>query len=641
MPNTAPIAVNDTIDTTEDSGPITITALANDTDADGDVLSLISVTTPSAQGASVTYVGGNLIYTPAPSLQNLAAGETLSDTFTYVIQDPSAAQSTGTVTVTITGVNDVPTVGTALNNQLLYRGTNFSYTLPIGSLVDLDTNDGLTYTPLLSDGSALPDWLGFDPTSRTFSGTPPNNIQAPLDITIALSDLSTASASTSFTITPTNSAPTLNTSIDPQTATEKTQFTFTVPAETFIDADGDLIIYSAKLTSDSPLPNWLTFSPNTRVFSGKPGAGTTGEISVRITATDTSLTAAYSDFTIIIDNTNDVPTLANKLEKQTWKALETSSFVIPSNTFEDIDPGDALTLSAKGSFKAELPAWLTFDGDRTITGTPDNTNAGINSVLITATDLADASVVSFLKIVVQYTNQAPVTLNSITDQTAKEGEKISFSIPKRTFQDPDKGDVLTLSAENLPEGLSFNARKGVISGIPAHSSSGDYTVNLTATDKAGLSVQTSFMLSVQDNPLIIGTSSADWLVGDSGDNLLYGKAGVDTLTGGEGADMFIFDTKPGRKNIDTITDFQASAEGPIDGIMLSKKVFTAYKMAGVDLAEDFVIGSSALDASDHFLYNSSIGILSYDPDGSGPKQATDIATLSGLPTLTAAALQII
>ncbi len=87
----APVAVNDTATTTSGT-PVSIAVLANDTDPNGDVLSIVSFN----QGAngSVTQVGNALVYTSV-------AGFTGTDTFTYVIKDPAGNQSTATVTVNV------------------------------------------------------------------------------------------------------------------------------------------------------------------------------------------------------------------------------------------------------------------------------------------------------------------------------------------------------------------------------------------------------------------------------------------------------------------------------------------------------------------------------------------------------------
>ncbi|MEY4591684.1 MAG: hypothetical protein RIR18_579 [Pseudomonadota bacterium] len=637
--NTAPVANNDTSTITDLSAASSITGatlLANDTDANSDTLSILSVSSTSSLGSALSLSAGIITYTPGTSVKALAAGVAGTDTFTYVVADPSNAQTTGTVTLSITGINDTPVLNIATPNQLLYRATAFSYTLPVGAFTDPDTGDSLTYTATLSDGTSLPEWLAFDPSCVSFSGTPPADISTSLAIKITATDKLNAHISTEFSIVPTNSAPFLAIPIDAQSATEKSPYSFTLPADSFTEPDsaiGDSITYSATLSSGTALPSWLSFNSATQILSGTPPSGSTGALSLRITATDTHQSSTSCDFSLTIENINDAPTLANKLGTVTWNALEAGEYTIPANTFADIDDGDSLALSATNLLLKSLPDWLSFDGT-TFTGTPTNANAGITSVLIIATDQSGAEVSGFLKLKVNYTNQAPIVSNSIPDQSSTEGKKFSFSVPKKTFSDPDKGDVLTLSADNLPEWLSFNTSKGVFSGIPDAHASGDHLITVTATDKKGLTTETTFTLTVTDNPIITGTNYADWLEGDEGNNSIYGKNGRDTLTGGDGEDWFVFDTAPNLKNTDTILDFTPG----VDKIVLSKKLFKLPPPAADDIASAFALGYFAEKPTDRLLYDPESGIVLYDPDGSGVKLAAYICVLVGLPELSAADL---
>lgn len=133
-----------------------------------------------------------------------------------------------------------------------------------------------------------------------------------------------------------------------------------------------------------------------------------------------------------------------------------------------------------------------------------------------------------------------------------------------------------------------------------------------------------------------GNKGDNTITGNSGANQLAGKEGADTLTGGLGADIFVFNTKLGTTNIDTIADFVSGT----DDINLSKAVFKGYAV-GADLSNDFVIGTAAVDSTDHFIYNSSTGDLYYDIDGSGSKAAIQFATLTGATTLIASDLHIV
>jgi len=163
---------------------------------------------------------------------------------------------------------------------------------------------------------------------------------------------------------------------------------------------------------------------------------------------------------------------------------------------------------------------------------------------------------------------------------------------------------------------------------------------------------------------LVGGAAADRLMGNESDNLLWGKAGndtlvgaggadqlrggdgLDTLTGGAGADWFIFDTVPNAiTNRDTITDFVSGT----DKLQFSKSVFTGLSSAALgNLTTDaFWSGagvSTAHDATDRFIYNTTTGALFYDADGDAAgSSAVQVALLGATthPTLSFADIQII
>lgn len=86
-------AANPDAATTPRGTAITIAVLANDSDPDGDTLSIASVTAP-ANGTAVAS-GTSIVYTPR-------AGFTGTDTFSYTASDSRGGTATATVTVTVT-----------------------------------------------------------------------------------------------------------------------------------------------------------------------------------------------------------------------------------------------------------------------------------------------------------------------------------------------------------------------------------------------------------------------------------------------------------------------------------------------------------------------------------------------------------
>ena len=99
----------------------------------------------------------------------------------------------------------VRVVASSLADQSATEDASFSYQIPAGSFDDLDTSDTLTYTATLADGSALPGWLSFDASTRTFSGTPENGDVGSLDVRVTATDPHGSSVDDVFTLTTANS----------------------------------------------------------------------------------------------------------------------------------------------------------------------------------------------------------------------------------------------------------------------------------------------------------------------------------------------------------------------------------------------------------------------------------------------------
>ena len=74
----------------------------------------------------------------------------------------------------VTSANTPPVLGgVAIADQTVGDGTVYTYQVPAGAFIDADPNDPLAFRATLQDGSALPEWLAFNPATRTFTGTPP------------------------------------------------------------------------------------------------------------------------------------------------------------------------------------------------------------------------------------------------------------------------------------------------------------------------------------------------------------------------------------------------------------------------------------------------------------------------------------
>jgi VCBS repeat-containing protein len=151
--NDAPVALDDEATTGEDT-PVTIDALANDSDAEGNALVATVVAGP-AHGTLVVNAGQTFTYTPDRDFNGL-------DRFTYVVNDGLVDSSPATVSITITAVNDAPTLASGAkvtlsgtNEDSPSAGTAVSAILAAATATDVDigTAIGIAVTSTSGNGN--------------------------------------------------------------------------------------------------------------------------------------------------------------------------------------------------------------------------------------------------------------------------------------------------------------------------------------------------------------------------------------------------------------------------------------------------------------------------------------------------------
>ncbi len=99
--NDAPTADNETLTVAEDAPATAVPVLTGDGDVDGDAIKVTAKTNGTKGVVTITGVGTGLTYKPY-------LGFSGPDSFTYTISDGHGATATGTVSVSISGVNDHP-----------------------------------------------------------------------------------------------------------------------------------------------------------------------------------------------------------------------------------------------------------------------------------------------------------------------------------------------------------------------------------------------------------------------------------------------------------------------------------------------------------------------------------------------------
>ncbi len=145
--NIAPVAEDDTA-TTVVGTPVTINVLANDSDEEGDTLTITSTfDQPTENGGTITLENGQLTYTPA-------AGFTGEDTFEYTIDDGNGGTDIATVTVTVNAPATTTVSGTIFTDT---NGDNTLNSPDESGLADINVNllnaDGTVFATVTTDAN--------------------------------------------------------------------------------------------------------------------------------------------------------------------------------------------------------------------------------------------------------------------------------------------------------------------------------------------------------------------------------------------------------------------------------------------------------------------------------------------------------
>ncbi|WP_421789843.1 Ig-like domain-containing protein [Hyphobacterium sp.] len=165
--NDAPDAADDAININEESAATDVTSalLANDNDPDSGETAQLVITAIDSAGAQgeVTLTNGVVTYDPNGAFNNLIAGQTAQDSFSYTVTDPQGVSDTATVTVTIQGFS-----GYALTVTTTGLGSGAVTSLPLGincgggggcaALFTQNTEVALTAN--VAPGTAFEGWSG-------------------------------------------------------------------------------------------------------------------------------------------------------------------------------------------------------------------------------------------------------------------------------------------------------------------------------------------------------------------------------------------------------------------------------------------------------------------------------------------------
>lgn len=583
MANNPPVAVADTANTDEDT-PTSGAApgiLGNDSDPDaGAVLTVSGIRAGTTGTSTIVITGGVTVngtygslliqqdgsYTYTPNLttaQALAAGQAVTDVFTYTIKDEKNANASTTLTVTINGLNDAPTANVD-SYAVVKSGTlNIAATGVLSNDTDVDINpvaDILTVAQVNGlAGNVGASVIGIYGTlilnangSLSYAPNLANPIVSGLvgnivdNFTYQVADGKggTSTAALNITISGTNTAPVANN----DTYTTDEDVTLSVPANGVInnDTDAEGNVLSATLVGNVT-NGTLVFNGNGS-FTYTPNAYYAGSDSFTYQVSDGSLSSGIATVTLTITPVNHAPVAfsdTGAVNQDATLVVNAAVGVLGNDT--DVDTGDtkAVTLISTGASSSVVaigtPGVLTSSyGTLTLASDGSYTYIanGIDSKALGAgqtsddtfsyamQDAAGASSNTNLTITITGTNDVP-TLAGINATTSIDDTASATPFSAVIIGDVDKPDqtqtvsiTLDLAAKGALSSLgggSYDAVTGIYNFSGTAAAATTAVQGLVFTPAANrvnptLTETTTFTISVYDGVAAAVTNSSTAVV---------------------------------------------------------------------------------------------------------------------------------
>jgi len=530
--NDAPVAADDSYSVDEDgvlAPGATSGALTNDTDVDGDSLTVALVGGPT-HGTLALNPDGSFTYSPDANFHG-------SDSFTYRASDGSLDSNPATVSLTVDPVNDNPVAGD--DNAATDEDT------PV--VIDVLVNDS---DPADGDPVSVSSATNGDHGTvvvnldGTVTYTPAANYNGPDTFTYTVGDGHGGSdtASVSITVNPVNDAPVATG--DSYSVDEDQLLTKSAAAGVLIndsDVDGDVL--SAVLVS-GPSHGTVTLNANGS-FDYTPAANFNGADSFTYKVSDGPLFSNVATVSITVNAVNDAP-VADDDTATTAEDTAATIEVLPDDS--DVD-GDSLTVTS-----ATDPdhGSTTVNADGTVSYTPDADYFGLDSFTYTVGDGNGGSDTATVTVTVSPVNDAPVaddetattaedsavTIDVLAGDTDVDGDSLDVD----SFTDPAHGSVVENGDGTLsytpdanyygPDSFEYEAcDNAATTPVPDDQAcdDGDVSITVTAVNDAPVALGDSAS-TLEDQPVNGNVAGNDSDV-DLGDQLTWSLA-----VGGQAAD---------------------------------------------------------------------------------------------------------
>ncbi|WP_420646118.1 tandem-95 repeat protein [Vibrio parahaemolyticus] len=455
--NDSPVAVDDTTSIQEDTA-VTIDVLTNDTDVDGDKLSIESASVPKEQG-TVEVVNGKLVFTPAENFNGDAE-------ITYTVTDGQLTDE-AKVTVTVNPVDDAPTIKVDAVESITEDAVNTDTVVAALTVRDTDTPEDQLAVSLENNSNGYFVLVGNEVKLTQAGVDAVNNDELNLkDLAISASVSDgvnpTASDSDSLIVNRVNDAPTVENAIADQELSEDFA-SYTIDLnDAFKDSD------SALNFSVSGNSNVLVSIEN-GIATISPTADWNGSETLTFTATDPSGESISQTVNFTVAPVADIVADKATVVEDTSTVIK----VLGNDTFE----GDGKVVSLDTN-NGPANGTVSVNPDGSVTYTPNDNYHGTDSFtyIVTSGGVSESTTVS---VDVTPVNDAPVAKDDIA--TTREDTAVTIDVlPNDSDVD---GDKLSIESASVPkEQGTVEVVNGKLVFTPAENFNGDAEITYTVTD---------------------------------------------------------------------------------------------------------------------------------------------------------------
>jgi Ca2+-binding RTX toxin-like protein len=296
-----------------------------------------------------------------------------------------------------------------------------------------------------------------------------------------------------------------------QLVINNSQFTENAPVDTVVGilnattANGDTLTYSLVTGEGGTDNQFFEIVDNTIRIKITPDFEIKPNYTVRVKATNQNGLSAEKPFPINITNRNEAPTPPT-LSNQQLTENSLINIVVGTLATTDPDTGDTLTYSlVKDADNNNL--FEIVGTELKLKTTTDYETKPNYSVRIKVTDTAGLSSEQTFTINITDINEAPTQLTIDTPQIA-ENSPLNTVVAKFATTDPDANENFTysLTPNNL---FTITGNELRLIASPDYETKASYQIQVTSTDKAGLSINQPLTINITDvaEPTILKNNS--------------------------------------------------------------------------------------------------------------------------------------